>query len=125
MSEESPTVLILDDDESIRSTIRKILDLHDYQVLEAGYAHEALQILDSHDGPVDAILCDLVLPGLGGREAANNFLARRPDAKILFMSAYSSAGSFRREIIEGGEPFLAKPFEVSELIKAVEDLLAG
>ncbi|MFQ5537165.1 MAG: response regulator [Gemmatimonadota bacterium] len=121
---EGRTVLVLDDDLHIRALIRKILELYDFRVLEAEDARSALHVVDGHPGPIHAVLCDLVLPGLGGREAANNLLAHRPEARILFMSGYSSAGSFRRELQDAGVPFLPKPFDVPELLEALTTLLA-
>lgn len=117
------TILVLDDDDALRSTVRRVLELYDYEVLEAADAQAAFQVIDEHPGPIDLILCDLVLPGLGGREAASTMVARRPDAKLLFMSGYSSAGSFRGELEKSGTEFLPKPFEVHELIEAVERVL--
>lgn len=118
------TVLVLDDDDGVRASVRKILSLHDFEVLEARTAHEAMQVLDAHPGPVHLLLCDLVLPGLSGREAANTLRARRPGLRILYTSGYSTHGSFRGEMQASGEPFLAKPFEVPELLAAVEQALA-
>lgn len=117
------TILVLDDDDALRSTVRRVLELYDYEVLEAADAQAAFQVIDEHPGSIDLILCDLVLPGLGGREAASTMVARRPDAKLLFMSGYSSAGSFRGELEKSGTEFLRKPFEVHELIEAVESVL--
>lgn len=117
------TILVLDDDDALRSTVRRVLELYDYEVLEAADAQAAFQVIDEHPGSIDLILCDLVLPGLGGREAASTMVARRPDTKLLFMSGYSSAGSFRGELEKSGTEFLPKPFEVHELIEAVERVL--
>ena len=117
------TVLILDDDDGVRASIRRVLTLHDFNVMEAGNAAEALDLLKSWDDPIHLILCDLVLPGLGGREAANTLLARRPDTPVLYMSGYRSPDSFRRELEQDGVPFLAKPFEIPELLSAVAGLL--
>lgn len=117
------TVLVLDDDEAVRASVRRVLQLHDFIVLEAGTAMEAFDVLASHPGPIHLILCDLVLPGLGGREAANTMQARRPDAKILYISGYSSPDSFRRELEMDGAPFLAKPFELPALLQAVARVL--
>ena len=118
------TVLVLDDDESLRRMIRRILELYEYEVLEAGDAHGALKTLDEHEGPVHLLLCDLILPGLGGREAANNMLSRRPEARVLYMSGYSSPDSFRDDLEGSGVAFLPKPFEVEDLIAAVEKVLS-
>ncbi len=122
-SANARTILVLDDDDALRSMVRRVLELYDYEVLEAADAQAAFQIVTEHPGSIDLILCDLVLPGLGGREAASTMMARRPDAKILFMSGYSSSGSFRDELEHSGADFLPKPFEAHELIEAVERVL--
>ena len=119
------TVLVVDDDQVLRRSVRQILQLQGYDVIEADSAHEALAILDEHPDPVDVVLCDLVLPGLGGREAANVILARRPDIKVLYTSGYCSYESGRGELMSAGEPFLSKPFDVPELLSAVDALFAG
>ncbi len=118
------TILILDDDDDVRASVRKILSLYDFDVLEASDARKAMEVLDTYPHPIHLLLCDLVLPGLGGREAANALLARRPGLRILYTSGYSTHGSFRRAVEAAGEPFLGKPFEVPELLKAIEQALA-
>lgn len=118
------TVFVLDDDEAVRQSIRRTLLLHDYEVVEAETAAKAFEMLASYIGTIDVIMCDLVLPGLGGREAANILMAKRPEAKILYMSGYSTHDSFRRALEEEGVPFLGKPFEMGELLDAVRGLLA-
>lgn len=122
-TDRARTVLFLDDDELLRNTVRRVLELYGYEVLEAAHAHGALEVVNAHQGPIDLILCDLVLPGLSGREAASALLARRPETKILYTSGYSSAGSFRGELEKSGMNFLPKPFEVQELLDAVERAL--
>lgn len=115
------TVLVLDDDAAILRTISRTLSLHAYEVLQAQTVHAALRIMEEHPDPIHVILCDLVLPSLGGREAANALLARRPDARVLYMSGYSNRD--RRAVQLGDEAFLGKPFEISELLGAIEALL--
>jgi len=119
----SPVVLVLDDEEPIRRAAQRILELYDYVVLTAGNAHDALLVAEAHPGPVHVLLCDLVLPGLGGREAANMLLAHHPEMKVLYTSGFSSHDSFRGEIEGSVEAFLPKPFEVQQLVEAVERLL--
>lgn len=116
------TVLVLDDDEFLRRSVSRILQLRGYEVFEAQDAYEAFAILDEHSEPIGAVLCDLVLPGLGGREAANTILARYPDVRVLFTSGYSGNDSGRQELINRGAPFLSKPFDVPELLSAVDAL---
>jgi len=119
------TVLILEDDPAIRNAAARILELYEYRVLEAADAHEAIGILERHQGPLDLILCDLVLPGLAGREAANALLARRPGTPVLYTSGYSSRDSFRQDMETSGARFLPKPFEVAELLEAVRAAVAA
>lgn len=119
------TVLILDDDTAFRTTVRRVLELYGFHVLEARTAHDALVAAREHDGPIHAVLCDLVLPGLGGREAANTLLAHHPEAAVLYTSGYRSPDSFRPELEAAGAAFLGKPFEVPELLDALDRLLAA
>ena len=117
------TVLVLDDEDTLRKMVRRVLELYDYTVLEAAHAQAALEAVTEHEGPIDLILCDLVLPGLGGREAASALMARRPEAKVLYMSGYSSPGSFRSDLEHTAPDFLPKPFEVQQLLDAIEKAL--
>lgn len=117
------TVLVLDDDDAIRASVRRLLELHDFQVLEAATGPEAFDLVVTHPGPIHLLLCDLILPGIGGRETANRIMARHPDIAVLYMSGYSSPNSFRRDLEKDGAPFLSKPFEVPELLSAIGQVL--
>ncbi len=119
------TVLVLDDDEVLRRSVTRILQRQGYEVIEAKDAHEAFAILDEDAEPIGAVLCDLVLPGLDGREAANTIRARHPDVRVLFTSGYSGHQSGRQDLINGGAPFLSKPFDALELLSAVDALFAS
>lgn len=125
IDQNETTVLVLDDDPQILSAAVRILVRSGYHVLTAASAAEALQVVSDWPGTIDLLLCDLVLPGLGGREAATALQARRPGLKVLYTSGYSSHGSFRRDLEEGGFSFLGKPFDVPELTGAVAAVLAG
>jgi len=116
------TVLVLDDEDSLRSVMRRILEKHGFEVVEAGTAPEAFDLMD-RSGEVALIICDLILPGLGGREAGNIFQARAPEVPILFTSGYSSFSSGRREVQASGHPFLSKPFDIDEFTEAVQEAL--
>ncbi len=122
-STDARTVLVLDDDPTLRRSVTRLLTLYGYEVLEAPTADDAFAIVAGYSGPIHLVLCDLVLPGLGGREAVSVILARRPDTHVLFMSGYSSHGSARQELIRAGEFFLAKPFDVPALLSAVESVI--
>lgn len=118
-------VLVLDDEAAILGAVRRILERQGYEVLTASSAREALDQMEQRSGAVDLLICDLVLPGLGGREAANTLRARQSDLKVLYMSGYSTHDSFRRDLVKSGEPFVGKPFEAEDLIGAVRRVLSG
>lgn len=77
--EADPTILVLEDDPQLLSAVVRILARDGYDVITAESAAEALQVASQHAGPIHLLVCDLVLPGLGGREAATALQARRPE----------------------------------------------
>lgn len=122
-AKDAVRLLVLDDEDSLRRNVGRMLKRFGYEVLEASSAQEARQVLESSAGPVALLLCDLNLVGLPGREAAIMLQARRPEMRVLFMSG-STEADFRTEL-EGSEPvFLAKPFTLAELRAAVEKALS-
>lgn len=123
--ETETTVLVLEDDPQLLSAMVRILTRAGYDVLTADSAAEAFQVAAAWPGPIHLLVCDLVLPGLGGREAATALQARRPELKVLYTSGYSSHGSFRRDVEDGGGSFIGKPFDVPELTGAVRAVLEG
>lgn len=114
-------IMVLDDDPQLRGAAVRALTSQGYRAAGAASAAEAFRA----EGPLDLLVCDLVLPGLSGREAASTLQARNPGMKVLFMSGYSSFGSFRRAIEGAGESFLGKPFGLPELLVAVRSALSG
>lgn len=115
------TVMILDDDHPLRRAAERVLSRAGYRVLSASTSREANAVAAQETGEIDLLVCDLVLPDLSGREAANLLMARRPEMKVLFTSGFSSHGSFRRELEHAG--FLPKPFGVPDLLAAVATAL--
>lgn len=119
------TILIVEDDRPLLHAAARFLERKGFRVLTAEDAQGAHQAWQESGGEIDVLLCDLVLPGLSGREVANVFLARRPEVKVIYTSGYSSYGSFRWAVSDGGEMFLSKPFDLADLAAAVEAALAG
>jgi two-component system cell cycle sensor histidine kinase/response regulator CckA len=120
-SKDSETLLIVDDDPALRAAIRRILEAKGFRVLEAADGNEAGELASHHEGPIDLVLCDLVMPGLGGREAAERVRAAKPQARVVFTSGYPLEHSSTND----GEPveFVAKPFTPDELVSAVKKCL--
>ena len=120
-SSDAPTVLVVDDDPMLRTAIRRILQSRGYGVLEAADGNEAALVATHHDGPIALVLCDLVMPGVGGREAAERVRAAKPGVRVVFTSGYPlEHGSANSE-----EPFefVPKPFTPDELLTAVQSSL--
>ena len=117
----SPTILLVDDEESVRAIVVKILRRAKYNVLEAEDGAAALRISESHEGKIDLLLSDMYMPGLRGPEVAQALAPKRPGLKILFMSGYADQDS--RSGVPAGANFLNKPFSGKELGAAVEAVL--
>ncbi|MCU0242395.1 MAG: response regulator [Vicinamibacteria bacterium] len=106
-------ILFVDDEPMIRRLVGRTLDKAGYKVLVAGSAAEAVQLSQQHEGTIDMLLTDIVMPGGNGDELAAQLAEQRPDMKVLFMS-----GTRR---IEGA--FIAKPFTMSVLLSMVKELI--
>jgi CheY-like chemotaxis protein len=112
------TVLVAEDSEPVRELTRELLAALGYQVLTASRAEEALAIVRSVPGPIDLLLTDVVMPGTGGGSLAEQFVAARPQARVLFMSGYGEGIEPRP-----AAPVLAKPFDQEQLARAVRGAL--
>jgi CheY-like chemotaxis protein/two-component sensor histidine kinase len=117
------TVLVVEDESTIRSQVRDCLQQLGYRVLEADSGAAALKTCEDLHGKVDLVLTDLVMSGMGGHELASNLAERHPEIRVLFMSGYTEDSAARREILLKGSPFLQKPFSVADLSTAVHHAL--
>jgi two-component system cell cycle sensor histidine kinase/response regulator CckA len=119
----SKTILLVDDEQSVRAIVLKILRRANYNVLEAENGEAALKISDSHPEKIDLLLSDMYMPGLRGPEVAEALAPKRPGLRVLFMSGYADQDS--RSGVPLGANFLNKPFSGKELAAAVEAALNG
>jgi PAS domain S-box-containing protein len=119
------TVLVVDDEESVRTTIRRILLRQGYTVLTAEHGAEALALAGSHDGDVHLLLTDLSMPVMGGRELMDEFRSRWPGVPVVCMSGYSQDAALREELSSRADRFLGKPFSVDGLVRIVRAALDG
>ncbi len=119
----SETLLLVEDEDSVRGLARRILEGRGYRVLEAEDAQQALEVADAFAEPIHLLLTDLVMPGLSGRELAERLQPERPDMKVLYMSGYSDHAVLRDQTLNSGANFLHKPFTPESLASRVRDIL--
>jgi two-component system CheB/CheR fusion protein len=115
-------VLLVEDEEKVRKLARTILAHRGYVVLEARDGREGLSVSAGHQGKIDLLLSDVVMPELGGRELADLILKMRPGIKVLLMSGHTQ-DVVVKEGVKAGTPFLQKPFAPADLARKVREVL--
>jgi two-component system cell cycle sensor histidine kinase/response regulator CckA len=119
------TVLLVEDEDAVRSFAARALGQRGYHVLEASTGAEALDIFTNHHGDVDLVVSDVVMPEMDGPTLMEKLRRERPDLKIIFISGYAE-DSFRKHLAENEDfMFLQKPFDLKELAAAVKAALQG
>jgi CheY-like chemotaxis protein len=121
----SATILVVDDQQSIRRLTSELLGNLGYRVLAAATGEEAVQVAEAEPGAIDLLLLDIVLPGMNGREVAERVLARRADARVLYMSGYMDDTPLRAGVRSRRAAFLEKPFRFEQLVAKIEEVLAA
>ena len=116
-------MLLVEDEEPVRAVVREILEMHDYEVLEAADGEEALALSQHYDGAIDVLLTDVEMPRMGGRELANELASERPETHILYMSGYAAAALSEGGSIEPAGGFIQKPFTIKALTRKLSELL--
>jgi len=116
------TVLLVEDEDALRSLLRELLESFGYAVLEAGQGADALRVAAGHAGRIDLLLSDIVMPQMTGRELAERLGRVRPGLKVLFMSGYA-AGVAPQHEIPAEAAYIEKPFTADALAGALRALL--
>lgn len=119
----SETVLLVEDEESVRQLVRETLEAKGYKVLEADHGEAALRIAAAHQDPIDMLITDVVMPGMSGRELAKQLCASHPQTKVLFLSGYTEDAIVHQGALEPGTAFLQKPFTLQILSRKVREVL--
>ncbi len=117
------TILLAEDETSLRTLTRNTLELCGYKVLEAKDGVEALEVADAHDGTIDLLLTDMVMPGMGGRALAQELTRRRPEVRLAYMSGYTGQAVGSQGPIDPGSVFLLKPFTREMLTRKIREAL--
>jgi signal transduction histidine kinase/CheY-like chemotaxis protein len=119
------TLLLVEDEAAVRSSVRRLLEKHGYTVIEARHGQDALTLMESGAAPIDMVVTDLVMPEMGGRELVERLRARQPALKVLFMSGYSELAVAGNGVMPQGSGFVEKPFTVEQLIRRTREILDG
>jgi nitrogen-specific signal transduction histidine kinase/CheY-like chemotaxis protein len=117
------TILLVEDDEKVRELVRQMLLLQGYKVLETKQSSDALGLANKHDGPIDLLLTDVVMPQISGQELAEQVVALRPGIKVVFMSGYPGGVTSGHGEFDPSAFFLQKPFEMDTLGKILRQAL--
>ncbi len=118
------TILVVEDEPSVRMLMRAVLEPRGYQVLEAANGMEALRVWDQHQGLVHLLLTDIMMPeGISGLELATRLRDRSPQLRVIFTSGYSGDVAGRQLHLQEGENFIQKPFAPQRLLETVRRCL--
>jgi CheY-like chemotaxis protein len=121
----SGTVLVVEDQDAVRRFVVSILKGVGYTVIEAADGSQAELVVESHSGPIDLVVTDIVMPGMNGIELAEKLMLLQPETKVLFMSGYPSSMTTDSRLLDPDVNYLAKPFAPADLTKKVREILNG
>jgi two-component system, cell cycle sensor histidine kinase and response regulator CckA len=117
------TVLLVEDEDSVRQLVRETLESRGYRVLEAANGNAALTLAASQAEPIHLLITDVVMPGLSGHELVQQLLPARPALKVLYLSGYAQETLTAPAAAEAQKAFLQKPFTLQSLIRKVREIL--
>ena len=117
------TILLVEDDAAVRGVSERALTRLGFQVLSASSGHVAVRLAQTHPGPIDLVLTDIMMPGMNGVELAQIVSTHRPGVHVFFMSGYADQDLIRKGLLEPGTHFLQKPFSPRELSQRLRKIL--
>jgi len=120
----SKVVLIVEDDDSVRASIERILVREGYTVLSAAHGGEGIRVGNEHRAAIDLVISDVMMPEMGGRQFVERLAVVHPESRVLLISGYTDDEVLRKGEMDPSFAFLAKPFSVDELVEKVEGVLS-
>ncbi len=117
------TVLLVEDDATLRDLMSTALRRYGYKILEASHGGEALLICEREKAPIHLLLTDVVMPQISGSDLAERLSRLRPEMKVLFMSGYTHDATVHHGLLDSGVNFIAKPFRLLNLVQKVREVL--
>ena len=119
----SETILLVEDEESVRQLVRETLESRGYHVLEAENGNTGLALAASHSDTIHLVITDVVMPGLSGHELVQQLIPARPGIKVLYLSGYAEDAVAGNDLADGPKAFLQKPFTLQSLSRKVREVL--
>ncbi len=117
------TILLVDDETSVRSFVARMLRKYGYQVLDAASGAEAMLLSGQHGGPIHLLLTDVVMPRISGPQVAERLVTARPDMRVLFMSGYAEDAIIKQGVLRPGADLIEKPLTADTLGRKVREIL--
>jgi len=114
------TVLVVDDEQDLRSLVANVLTEYGYKVVTASSGAKAVALIEKMEAPPDLMLTDVVMPGMSGPMLADQLLAKFSGARVLFMSGFDERQVVQRYVVEKGFTLITKPFQLHNLCAAVK-----
>jgi two-component system, cell cycle sensor histidine kinase and response regulator CckA len=118
----SETILLIEDEQAVRTVATRVLKNSGYFVLAACNGEEALVLADQADGSIDMVLTDVIMPDMAGPEVVERLIKRWPSLKVLYMSGYAQGDKARAQILDPDTSFLQKPFSADNLVRTVREV---
>lgn len=123
ISDKKRTILLVEDQEMVQDLVTEILEDEGFKIITACNGVNALEVAKSHEGTIDLMLTDVIMPEMNGRDLAAKMHEDKPDLKILFMSGYTGEEMRNRGVLEPGTNFIQKPFTPDSLVEKVMEVL--
>jgi CheY-like chemotaxis protein len=122
-AQDAETILLVEDDETVRKFVHEVLDNDGYRLLDAANGLAALSICAQYEEPIHLLLTDVVMPEMSGRELANRLTPVRPEVKVLYMSGYTDDVIVHHGVLDERTAFIQKPFAADVLARKVREVL--
>jgi len=117
------TILVVEDDPSVRGLVREILESAGHSVLVASDGLDAIRVAKNHAGVIDLMLTDVIMPSMNGRDLADRLATTRPDMDVLYMTGHREDAIAHQGVLEAGVSLIAKPFSRGDLLNRIESML--
>ncbi len=119
------TILLVEDEDGVRAVLNELLTGLGFSVLQAANGAEAVELARGHDGVIDLVVTDMVMPVMSGQELARNLAVVRPGVRILYMSAFASNIYSPSALANALADYISKPFDLETFVEKVRELLAS